>query len=495
MKPIYLSCFLLASLGSSSYAQLPVDSVLDLNQIEEQIQDQVQDQVQEQIINSGVIENQVIDSQILDSQMLDDQILGGDILDSGALGVEVLDQDLISGTVGDLDEAGRLVRDALEPIIDAVPLDALAKKLPILTRTGETAFVDVEVENGWRAVEYEWLIVLNKADVKLLQPLQADIIEQTDFAELDMVLVRFRVPVQWDSAAAIKQRLPRHLHEQLDRNHIYDAQAEIPAASAAPPVSFTGICAAPVKVGMIDTAINTEHPAFAPDRIILRDFLGEKFDAPRAHGTAVAGLLVGSGAALQPLLPKAQLYAASVFYPRNQYSQGATMMDLVHALNWLAGEKVSVINMSLAGPDNHILRSVISRITEQGIVVIAAAGNEGPAAPPMYPAAYAEVIAVTAVDSTQKIYRWANRGDYIDFAALGVSVTTARSDGGFGRETGTSMATPVISAFVACERVVRNENSALIEGLAGKVTDLGTPGRDPIFGFGLLDATQAIKAE
>lgn len=501
MKPIYLSCFLLVGLGSSSYAQLPVDSVLDLNQIEDQIQDQVQDQVQDQIINSGVIENQLLDSQILesqvlDSQMLDDQILGGDLLDSSALGAEVLDQDLISGTLGDLDEAGQRVRAALEPVVDTIPLDALAKTLPILTRSGETAFVDVEVENGWRAVEHEWLIMLDKTQVKLLQPLQADIIEQTDFAELDMVLVRFRVPAQWDSAAAIKQRLPRHLHEQLDRNHIYDAQAEIPAASAATSASFTAVCDAPVKVGMIDTAINTKHPAFAPERIITRDFLGEKFDAPRAHGTAVAGLLVGSGAALQPLLPKAQLYAASVFYPRNQYSQGATMMDLVRALNWLAGEKVSVINMSLAGPDNHILRSVISRITEQGMVVIAAAGNEGPAAPPMYPAAYAEVIAVTAVDRAQKIYRWANRGDYIDFAALGVSVTTARSDGGFGRETGTSMAAPVISAFAACEQVMRNEKSAaLIESLARKVTDLGAPGRDPIFGFGLLDATQAVKAK
>ena len=492
MKPIYLSCFLLASLGSFSYAQLPVDSVLDLNQIEDQIQDQVQDQ----IINSGVIENQVIDSQILDSQILDDQILGNDVLgadllDSDALSAGALDQDLISGTLGDLDETGRLVRDALEPIVDAVSLDALAKTLPILTRAGETAFVDVEVENGWRAVEYEWLIMLDKTDVKLLQPLQADIIEQTDFAELDMVLVRFRVPAEWDSAAALKQRLPVRLHGQLDRNHIYDAQAEVPAAATSTPASFTAVCDAPVKIGMIDTAINTEHPAFAPDRIILRDFLGEQFDAPRAHGTAVAGLLVGSGASLQPLLPKAQLYAASVFYPRNQYSQGATMMDLVRALNWLAGEKVGVINMSLAGPDNQILRSVISRIAEQGIVVIAAAGNEGPAAPAMYPAAYAEVIAVTAVDRTQKIYRWANRGDYIDFAALGVSVTTARSDGGFGRETGTSMATPVISAFVACERDLRDEKSAaLIEGLAGKVTDLGAPGRDPVFGFGLLDATQ-----
>jgi minor extracellular protease Epr len=445
-------------------------------------------------------------AQLLDTSALSSQVLNTDVLDRSARELEdvtgqvrrQLNDQLEPVLDSALDPLAKQTAKVLDPILDQVlvPLDALANELPILTRSGETAFVDVEVENGWRAVEREWLIMLDKAEVKLLLPLGADIIEQTNFAELDMVLVRFRVPAQWDSAAALKQRLPNHLHEQLDRNHIYDAQADIPAASAATPASFRAICDAPVKVGMIDTAINSEHPAFAKSSITVRDFLGEKFTAPRAHGTAVAGLLVGSGAALQPLLPKAQLYAASVFYPRNQYSQGATMMDLVRALNWLAGEKVSVINMSLAGPDNQILRSVISRIAKQGMVVIAAAGNEGPAAPPMYPAAYAEVIAVTAVDRAQKIYRWANRGDYVDFAALGVSVTTARSDGGFGRETGTSMAAPVVSAFAACELVVRNEKSALVvEGLARKVTDLGVPGRDPIFGFGLLDALAAVKAE
>ncbi|WP_062061768.1 S8 family serine peptidase [Cellvibrio sp. OA-2007] len=488
MKPVYLSCFLLASLGSSSYAQLPVDSVLDLNQI----QDQVQDQVQDQIINSGVIENQVIDSQVLGDQLLGD-VLGGDILAGDTLGAGALDQDLISGTLGELDEAGRQVRDALAPLGDAVPLDALAKTLPILTRTGETAFVDVEVENGWRAVEREWLIMLDKTELKLLSPLQADIIEQTDFAELDMVLVRFRVPAQWDSAAALKQHLPNHLHEQLDRNHIYAAQAAITTTANNRDAQLMAVCDVPVKIGMVDTAINREHSAFAKSQIIARDFLGEKFTAPRAHGTAVAGLLVGGGE-LQALLPNATLYAASVFYPRNQYAQGATMMDLVRALNWLAGEKVSAINMSLAGPDNQILRTVIARIAAHNIALIAAAGNEGPAAPPMYPAAYADVIAVTAVDRAQKIYRWANRGDHIDFAALGVSVKTARSDGGFGRETGTSIATPLVSAFVVCEVAQANNSVSNARAALSKTAiDLGAPGRDPMFGFGLLDATQSVE--
>lgn len=451
MKPVYLSCVLLLCLCPSVYAQL-----LDT-----------------QLLNSGVLDQTVRDI---------DDIAG-----------QVSEQlEPVINPVTDA-VADPLVNPVTE-LLDAVPLDALTDALPILTRTGETAFVDVAVEDGWRAVEREWLIMLDKTELSALQPLSAEIIEQTDFAGLDLVLVRFRVPAEWDSRAALKQRLPVHLHGQLDRNHIYGAQAGKKAASSDIAPQLVPVCDDAVKIGMIDTAINKAHPAFANNTIIVRDFLGEKFDAPRAHGTAIAGLLVGSGAAVQPLLPNAQLYAASVFYPRNQYAQGATMMDLVRALNWLATEKVSAINMSLAGPDNQILRSVVARVVQQGIAVIAAAGNEGPAAPPMYPAAYEDVIAVTAVDREQRIYRWANRGDYIDFAALGVSVTTARSDGGFGRETGTSIAAPIVSAFVVCDFAQQHKNlSSMVEGLAAKIIDLGEPGRDPVFGFGLLDVNRAAE--
>lgn len=439
------------------------------------------------------------------------QILDTQILNSGLLDRQLTDDIQLDRTIRDIDDIAGQVREQLEPVVDplvdplskpvtelvnAVPLDALPTVLPILTRTGETAFVDVQVENGWRAVEREWLIMLDKSELALLQAVQAEVIEQTLFAELDMALVRFRVPAGLDSSAALKQHLPSHLHEQLDRNHIYGAQAAKQTSASDAALQLLPVCDGAVKIGMVDTAINTAHPAFANSQIIERDFLGEKFAAPRAHGTAVAGLLVGRGESLQPLLPGAQLYAASVFYPRNHYAQGATMMDLVRALNWLTGENVSAINMSLAGPDNHILRSVIIRVAQQGIAIIAAAGNEGPAAPPMYPAAYAEVIAVTAVDREARIYRWANRGDYIDFSALGVSVTTARSDGGLGRETGTSMAAPLVSALVACELAKqKNTTSQLIETLTANVIDLGALGRDPVFGIGLLDATQNVTAK
>ncbi|MEN0035646.1 MAG: S8 family serine peptidase [Cellvibrio sp.] len=488
MKPVYVSYALLVCFCAPVYAQVLDSHVLDTTL---RNTDAIADEVARDVISRELIDRDLINTDLITRDLLDTEVVNTQ-LDS---------------TLRAVDDVAGKVQGKLEPVLDpltkpvndllgSAPLDAIANSLPVLTRNGETAFVDVQVEDGWRAVAHEWLIMLDKTELAVLQPLHADIVEQTNFDGLDLVLVRFRVPAVLDSRGALKQKLPAHLHEQLDRNHIYAAQANATSASANNTEDFSPVCDAPVKIGMIDTAINKDHSAFAQSKIITRDFLGEQFDAPLAHGTAIAGLLVGKGESLRALLPKATLYSASVFYARNQYAQGATMMDLVRALNWLAEENVSTINMSLAGPDNQILRAVVNKVLQQGIAIVAAAGNEGPAAPPMYPAAYTDVIAVTAVDREHKIYRWANRGDHIDFAALGVSVTTARSDGGFGRQTGTSIAAPVVSAFVACELAKQKITSAELPSvLAKKARDLGDAGRDPVFGFGFLGAAQNVTAK
>ena len=382
------------------------------------------------------------------------------------------------------------IANSTEKLID--PLIKLPQQLPILNSAGKPAFVDVEVEHGWRAVEREWLIMLDESELINLQKLPVEILEKTRFDELDLTLVRFRAPVDLDSIDALKKQLPEKFSTRLDRNHIYTSQInktpnEVTTTSLAVP-----ICTNDIKIGMIDTAIKADHLAFkaSANKITQKNFLDEQMAQPDAHGTAVAGLLLGQGEELKPLLPNASLYSASVFYAQNEYSQGATMINLVRALNWLISENVSVINMSLAGPDNQILAKVISKTISSGKVVVAAAGNEGPAAPPMFPAAYPGVIAATAVDKEQHIYRWANRGNHIYFSTMGVSVLTARSSGGFGRESGTSMAAPIVAAFVACELVQNIAPSNLLERLSAKATDLGEQGRDPVFGVGVLDAIQ-----
>src|SRR5690606_7888972 len=132
------------------------------------------------------------------------------------------------------------------------------------------------------------------------------------------------------------------------------------------------------------------------------------------------------------------------------YHQATTALHILQALDWLIAQEVGVINMSLTGPANRLLEQGINAAISRGKVIVAAAGNHGPHGPPVYPAAYPGVITATAVSSNRSIYRWANQGDHIDFASIGVSVSTARADGSFGQESGTSMAAPVVTAFVAC---------------------------------------------
>ncbi len=393
-----------------------------------------------------------------------------------------------------IEDTLRQVQPSLDNLNKAVerleePLQQLPKLLPILTIEGKTAFVDVEAEQGWRAVEREWLVMLEDKDLPSLQALGVEILEQTHYEQLGMTLLRFKVTPELDSLAALRERLPTAISARMDRNHIYASQSKRTKEAAAIP-NRKAACNTPLSLGMIDTAINLKHSVFISDnktKIITQHFLADNLAAPDAHGTAVASILIGKDDLLKPLLPKATLFAASVFFERKEYAQGSTLLNLISALNWMASQKLSVINMSLAGPDNQILAKVIEKMLARNFVIVAAAGNEGPAAPPVFPAAYPGVIAVTAVDNKHKIYRWANQGGYISFAALGVGVPAARTAGGLGRDSGTSMAAPVVSAFMACE--LAEEKTSPAEALAHLIKqteDLGEQGRDAVFGYGLL---------
>ena len=146
-----------------------------------------------------------------------------------------------------------------------------------------------------------------------------------------------------------------------------------------------------------------------------------------------------------------------------------------------------MVNLSVAGGDNKVVRKAFNKAREKGLVLVAAAGNWGSASRPAYPAAYNEVIAVTALDKKRTIYKHANRGAYIDFAAPGVRVYTAVPKGGKVM-SGTSFATPYITVLLAMQIEGGAPRSAerLRKMMAGRVQDLGDPGRDDIFGWGVV---------
>jgi subtilisin family serine protease len=133
------------------------------------------------------------------------------------------------------------------------------------------------------------------------------------------------------------------------------------------------------------------------------------------------------------------------------------------------------------------------------VVFVAAAGNGGPAAPPGYPAAYREVIAVTAVDDRKRTYDYANRGRYIDVAAPGVRIWTALPDNKEGMLNGTSFAAPFVTAIAAATynstplraqlregRLPLDPKGAMLAAFA--IEKLGTGERSDQYGLGLVKA-------
>lgn len=174
--------------------------------------------------------------------------------------------------------------------------------------------------------------------------------------------------------------------------------------------------------------------------------------------------------------------------PRPQHSEPPPIDTnaelLVRALDWLLEERVELINMSLAGPANRLLQHAVETAVESGVLIVSAAGNGNPA----FPAAYPGVVAVTAVDSRGRVYRQANRGDYVDFAAPGVDVFLAAPYNRGKYYSGTSFATPFVTAALAVliSRHPEAGSDALLRQLSNTARDLGDPGRDPTFGWGLV---------
>ena len=335
--------------------------------------------------------------------------------------------------------------------------------------------------------------------------LGATALETIAAGALELRVVRLRLPAGLTARNALAQ-LVRTDPGVFEYQHRYTlAQSRVDPAAAARcegPACGTpgrlagmigwpadpGACGRGQIVGMVDTPVLVSHPALAGSQLRAQAFQDAGRRAAAAdHGTAVAALLVGrADSGFAGLLPRARLFAAAPFH---QPPQGAPVADasaLVKSLDWLAGQHTQVIGMSLAGPRNLVLNAAVQAAAGKGIVIAAAAGNGGRNAAPAYPAAFERVLAVTALDARQQIYRRANQGAYIDFALPGVDVWSARPDGAGHQRSGTSYAVPFMLAFVsqslAQRTIVREE---LLQGRAGPVLDLGTPGHDPVFGWGL----------
>jgi hypothetical protein len=329
------------------------------------------------------------------------------------------------------------------------------------------------------------------------------VIEETPLAALDFSLLRLRPPARMPpvhALALLRQALPGLTADVNTLYQPYEVQGlqsssqfvSLPARDYARRMidwPESAGCGAGLRIGMIDTAVEAESPVLAGQRLHQRSFVAGASDE-RAHGTAIASLLVGRGKGLQAqwngLLPSADLYLADVFAQEGGSSE-ASAASLAAALDWMVANHVPVVNVSVSGNANALLALAVRRATERGTVLVAAAGNGGPLAPPAYPAAYPQVIAVTAVDHEGNVFEGANRGDYIAFAAPGVRIWIPGRDASGRLETGTSFAAPYVAA--AATLAVRGSGAEAAAGvlrqLAAHTRHLGPPGKNPIYGYGL----------
>jgi len=259
--------------------------------------------------------------------------------------------------------------------------------------------------------------------------------------------------------------------------------------------SLEDASAAPIRVAVIDTAIDEAHPDLKGVVEQSYDAIGDGSPArSKSHGTAMAGGIAADGE-LRGVATRVKLLSARALDSDGDGEPRGTTLSIVKALDWSVLQKAQIVNMSFAGPDDPTLRDALARASAQGVALIGAAGNAGPKAPPQYPGADANVIAATATDENDKLYSLANVGAYVAISAPGVDVLLPSPDGGYAMESGTSVSSALISGVVALmlERQPRLKPIDIRQRLTATATPLGGPERASEFGAGLVDASKAVS--
>ena len=348
-------------------------------------------------------------------------------------------------------------------------------------------------EDSLRIQTDHWL-VMAEADVFLQLEEEGYLFDRVSELEgLGFLLAEVAAPASFDlsaTRAGIYEVIGGD-RADVDLNHLYTAgvPAEASELAGLPPRALltlpNDLSDLTLRIGIIDSSVDQAHVAFSQSSITTRRFVDNE-TPPDFHGTAIASIIASNDPSALGLAPRAELFAAEVFDQTAEQGEFASTVSLIKALNWLVTQKVSVVNISLAGPPNRLLETALARVRERGVLAIAAAGNGGPMAQPMYPAAYPQVVAVTATDERGRAFRLANRGEYVDIAAPGVNIRHAQAGGGYAASSGTSYAVPFVTVAAARLMQSNSEPSAMLDALYAGTLDIGAPGRDQIYGYGQL---------
>jgi subtilisin family serine protease len=309
---------------------------------------------------------------------------------------------------------------------------------------------------------------------------------------LDEALIVMRPPVGMTLSDAVERARTIDPAGAYDFHHLYEGGGSVGAPASTAVASASAPVAAPVpaglRIGLIDSGVDTRHPAFANAAVQGHGCGDDAHPAPHpaAHGTAVASLMIGEDGVFRSALPRATLYAADVYCDA---PTGGSVEAIARELAWLARMQVAVVNVSLVGPPDQILQRVVAQAVARGMLIVAAVGNDGPAAPPLYPASWPGVVGVGAVDGRLRLLPEGARGPQVMFVAPGADMAAAANGArGFVPVRGTSFAAPLVAGLLAAQLQSASPAGArdAIGRLAANAHEpAGTPSHDA-FGRGLV---------
>ena len=385
---------------------------------------------------------------------------------------------IVQGLPGSVNRTTDQLGRTIDTTVDTVKHDVVGR--PILSRA-----IDRD-PLGARIVRGELLAVSpSDAGLAAARALHFDIVRRDTLGGLGLEAVVLEVPDGMSASEALAALKKADPQGSYDYDHLYDPSGDGMGGGGAETATPD---ARAIRIGMIDGGVAVHHPAFAAVKIVTKNIAASRESPPTEHGTAVASLLVGEDGDFHGYLPHATLYAADAF---GGNPAGGAADDIVRALDWLATNRVAVVNVSLAGPPNALLEAGVKAFLARGHILVAAVGNAGPAAPIAYPAGYRGVVAVTSVDARHRLQIDANRGSVM-FAARGVDVRAAATRG-YAAVTGTSFAAPVVAARLAWlipEPDVRGAGQAVLT-LEHAARPLGNA--DSATGYGYLDPPQSAQ--
>lgn len=317
-------------------------------------------------------------------------------------------------------------------------------------------------------------LVVMSDDAAILQRAEGlgfTVIEARQLSTIGSIVATLRRPEGVTSGQALELLRAREPASPSGYNYVYRSSApsrDVPFEKQDPGgLTLTSVG----TIGVIDGFAGDTIHGWAVERLVNQP-------ARLAHGDIVAGILLadladGLGSEPRKLLLMDVMEA-------DGSTGSADVAALVLGLDRMTASGARVVNLSLAGPDQAALRRAVAETIRRGVTLVAAVGNAGPAAPPLFPAAYDGVVGVAAVDSGGKPYVYSGRGPHVDIAAVG---EIAKMSHGAGQSIGTSYAAPHVTALLAGKGSV---GVSIDELLTRHANDAGPVGRDHVFGIGVL---------